>query len=296
MRKWIGDIPPRYGEMLRLTLAAALLRLVPLIPVAAAYYLLPVGSWLRLLLLSCPVLWIFVVCPARVRYGDALAALAADDTAPLGAGQMLKWREGWRGVCLGRITLIRRWALPLAILLVLLVLLFWIGGTYTAVGILLHSFGGVATVIGAVGMFLPRLAIGESIVQPAGLLGGMGVLLAVLALCLTLFGLGAFRSAGYRFGYTAGMPHVRDRKLLLKQNLRLWLPTLALLCILLLFAYQELGLLFANLLGAALLFSVTLQIHQIVLLVLTTVLYLLLLPIRKWNTAVWAHKDATHEE
>lgn len=295
MRRMSGGLPPRYGSLLRLSLAAALVRLAALAPFFLTYFL-PVGSWFRLILLGCPALWIAWVCPARVRYAGLLFAFVKDESSPLRARDLLARDASWRAVCRGRIRLMRPWMLPMCALLLFMLPLFLFLHAFSAVNILLGVFGGVATVIGAMANFISRLLMGESPVQQAGILGGISVLAAVLAVCLGLFGLGVFRSSAYRFGFTAMLPKFAAMKPLFKQNLLLWVPTLALACVLALFSYGELGLLLSNLIGAAPGFSVKLQIHQTALLALTAVSYLLLLPLRKLNTAKWAQSHASNEE
>ena len=290
MRKYFGGLPPRYPALLRLTLSAALFRLAPLAPAALAYFLLPVGSWFRLLLLLCPALWVWAVCPARARYGQTLAAFAKDPSAPLSARALTEKNTAWQGVCRGRARRMRRHALPLLVLLAALLLLFIYFGAFSALRILLGAFGPVAAALGTAAMLLPRLLTGEAVVQQASPLGAMGVLAAALGVCLFLFSRGAFRTSAYRFGFTAGLPEAKEMRPLFRQNLRLWLPTLVLFGASLIVSYRELGLLFANVLGAAPLFTVKLRIPQIVLLSLTAASYLVLLPVRKYNTAVWAVK------
>lgn len=292
MRRVFGGYPPRYGELLRLTLAAALIRLAPAVPFVLAYVFLPPGSWLRLMLLLCPALWVYFVCPARVRYGAIMAAFAKNEAAPLRARDLFVREPAWRAVCRGRLRLMRRWVLPFCAMLLFLLLLFWLANPFAALNVLLGVFGGIATVLGATAAFLPRLLMGEPMAPQAGILGGMAVLMAVLAACLFLFGRGAFRSSAYRFGYTAGMPENSGMMPLFKRNLLLWLPTLILLLALLALSPQELGLMFANVLGAAPLFTVKLHIPQIILASLTAVSYLLLLPIRKLNTVMWASEHS----
>jgi len=289
MRRFFGGLPPRYPELLRLTLFVALLRLVPLLPGVLAYFLLPVGSWLRLILLLCPVLWVWIVCPARVRYGGIMAAFAKDASAPLSRRIRPAGFAPWKGVCVDRAKKMRRYALPLLVLLAVLLLLFFCFHVFSALRILLGVFGAVATALGVVAAVLPRLLMGEAVVQQAGPLGGMGVLAFTLGVCLFLFGRGAFRTSAYRFGFT-GLPKPDEMKPLRRQNLRLWLPTLVLFAVSLIVSYRELGLLFANFLGAAPLFAVKLHVPQILLLSLTAISYLLLVPIRKYNTAAWAVK------
>lgn len=289
MRSFFGGYPPRYGELLRLTLIAALIRLAPLVPFALAYLFLPPGSWFRLVLLLFPALWAYFVFPARVRYGNLMAAFANDPSAPLRARDLLSREPAWAGVCRGRIRQMRWRALPLCAALLFLMFLFVLANPFTAVKALLDIFGGIATVLGAMAAFLPRLMMGEPVAREAGILGGLAVLAVVLGECLFLFGRGSFRTSGYRFGYTGPMPKKAAMEPLFKRNLRLWLPTLALLLILFVFYGQELGLMLANALGAAPLFSVKWQIPELVLALLAAASYLLLLPVRKWNTAVWAH-------
>ena len=298
MRRLFGGYPPRYGELLRLTLFAALIRLVPLVPFVLAYLFLPPGSWFRLLLLLCPALWVYLVWPARVRYGEIVAAFAADPAAPLRARDLLVRDPAWADVCRGRAKLMRRQALPLCVQLLFLLLLFILANPFTAVKVLLDIFGGIATVLGAMAAFLPRLMMGEPMAAEAGLLGGMVVLAAVLALCLFQFGRGAFRSSACRFGYTAGMPEKGALEPLFKRNLRLWLPTLTLLLALCILYGQELGLMLANALGAAPLFAVKWQIPELILALLAAVSYLLALPVRKLNTAMWAreYEEIRNEE
>ena len=257
MRRNLGGLPPRYGALLRLTLAAAAFRLAPLVPVLLVYFLIPAHSWLRLLLVAYPVLWVLIVCPARVRYGQRVAALAEDPAAPLSARALLTDGSVWCGVCRGRIQLMRRWALPLVVLLAILIALFVFFNAFTVLGMLLIVF---------------RTPV---------------ILAIVLMACVALFGWSVFQTSAYRFGYTR-RPKAGALKPLLKQNLLWWLPTLALLFALLAVGYRELGLLGSNLLGAAPLFSVKLRPFQLILLLLTVVSYLLLLPVRKYNAAVWA--------
>ena len=286
MRRIHGGLPPRYGSLLRLTLAAALVRLAAFAPYVLVYFL-PTGPWFRLLLLACPALWFLWVCPARVRYARLLSAFAADEAAPLRSRELFLRDVSWREAYRGRVKRMRAWALPLVVLLLPLLSLFLFFNPFSAVNILFAVFGGVATVLGTMANFVSRLLLGESPVQQAGVLGGVTVLAAAFLFCLGLFGVGAFRSSAYRFGYTAAMPGLAAMKPLLWQNLRLWFPTLALLGLLLAFSSAELGLLFSNILGAAPVFSVKLQLHEIALLLLITLSYLLFLPVRKYNTAKW---------
>ena len=286
MPKLTGGLPPRYTELLRLTLAAALLRLVPLAPAVLAYFLLPRASWLRLLLLLCPVLWVFVVGPARVRYGKILAAFTADASAPLRARALLQKETEWRIMCRGRVRRMGRQALPFYVLFAFLIVLYLLFDAFSILHVLLTVFGGIATALATMATFLPRLLLGKPMVLDAGAIGGIAALTVALAVCLLLFGLVVFRTSPYRFG-VPDKQKIRVMMPLLKRNLRLWLPTLALAVVLLLFAYPQLSLLLANFLGAAPLFAVKLRLHQSILLALTVVSYFLLLPARRYNTAVW---------
>ena len=296
MRKVFGGYPPRYAALLRLALAAALLRLIPFVPFVLAYAFLPPGSWLRLILLLCPVLWLYFVLPARARYGAVVAAYVKDQSAPPRTRDLLQRDPAWRAVCRGRVKMMRLWALPLFAMLLFLLLLFLFVNVFAAVKALLDVFGGIATVLSAMAAFLPRLFMGEPMAQQAGALGAVAVLAIVLAVCLGLFGWGAFRSSAYRFGYTAGMPKKSGLTPLLKSNLLLWLPTLILLSAFGILSSQELGLMFSNFLGAAPLFTVKLQIPQIILASLAAVSYIILLPIRKLNTAIWAQNQLESED
>ena len=291
MRKVFGGYPPRYAALLRLTLAAALLRLIPFVPFVLAYAFLPPGSWLRLILILCPVLWVYFVLPARVRYGAVMAAFVQNQAAPLRTRDLLQRDPAWRAVCRGRIKLMRWRALPLCAMLLFLLLVFALANAFAAVKVLLDVFGGIATVLSTTAAFLPRLFMGEPMAQQAGALGAVAVLVIVLAVCLGLFGWGAFRSSAYRFGYTADMPKKSGLTPLFKRNLLLWLPTLILLSAFGILSSQELGLMLANFLGAAPLFAVKLQIPQIILASLAAISYFILLPIRKLNTAAWTQNQ-----
>ncbi len=289
MQKIFGGFPPRYREILRYTLTAALVRLAAWVPFLLAY-LQPFSPWLRVIALGTPVLWAYAVCPMRVRYGEALAAVAAGQPAELPLRGLLARDRAWAGVCKARIRMLRGWALPLCALVVFLLPLLWILDAFTLVKVLINVFGGIATAFAAVVMLVPRLITGSALVQPAGIAGAVIVLALFGLAALALFGWGMFRTSGYRFGFT-GKPVKGSLKPLRNQNLRLWLPTLALLLVLVLLANQEMGLLFSNLISAAPLFTVKLQWYQLVVLVLTIVSYGMLLPVRKLNTAVWARQE-----
>ena len=233
---------------------------------------------------------VFVVCPARVRYGKIVAEFAADSAAPLRARELLRKEPAWRAVCRGRLQAMGKQALPFFILFAFFIVLYLFFDAFSILHILLAVFGGIATVLGTMATFLPRLLLGKSMVLDAGAIGGIAALAAAFAVSLLLFGLAVFRTSPYRFG-AAGKQKVRAMLPLMQQNLRLWLPTLVLSVVLLIVAYPELSLLLANVLGAAPLFAVKLRLHQIILLALTAISYLLLLPVRRYNTAAWSKKN-----
>jgi len=264
--------------MVGLTLKAALVRLAALAPFCFAYFQ-PFSPWLRLTALLTPALWVLLVCPARVRYGRQAAVLAGNASPD---------ERPWQDACKGRIRLMRWWALPLCVLLVFLLLLLWLTDAFSALYVIVSVFGGIATAMGVMANAVTRLLSGEALVQPAGVPGGIAMLIVILLICLALFGWGAFQTSLYRFGYTAGAPGADRMKPLRKQNLRLWLPTLGLALLLAVFSYQELGLVLANLLSVAPVFPVKLQWYQTALMALTAISYLVLLPARRLNTAAWA--------
>jgi hypothetical protein len=121
------------------------------------------------------------------------------------------------------------------------------------------------------------------------------VLFAAFGACLMLFGLGAFRTSGYRFGGSAESAAGKAMRPLLRENLTLWLPTLLLLLALLVFYYREVGLLLSNALGAAPLFSARPGIVQLVLMALCAISYFVYLPVRKYNTARFTAGGGTAE-
>lgn len=282
-----GPVPQNYKALLRITGKAALVRVAALVPFVIAYSQ-PFSPWLRLIALLTPVLWALWVCPARLRYAAAMADAAQGKVAVLSLRSLSQKDRPWIAACKTRARLLWRRALPLCALGLLMVVLLWFVNAFTALKVLMNVFGGLATVVGTMAAFIPRLLMGEAAVQPAGVAGGIAALAVVGVLSLALFGWSVFQTSPGRFGYTGGIPKAGALAPLLKKNLRLWLPTLALLLISLIFTYREIGLLFANLMSAAPVFAVKLRWHQITLLVLTAASYFALLPARKRNTALWA--------
>ena len=293
MQKVLSGLPPRYQEILRYTLKAVLVRLLAWVPFCLAYYQ-PFSLWLRLLALFTPVLWVYAVCPMRVRYAGALTAIAQEQPVSLPFRGLFSKNRPWADVCRGRIRQMRWWSLPLCVLAGFLLLLLWTVDAFSAVKVLINVFGSIAAVITMVLLFIPRLIAGHAVLQPVGILGSVVTLVLVGSCSLILFGWGAFRTSGYRFGYT-GKAKKGELKPLLQKNLRLWLPTLVLLIPLLAVSYQELGLLLANLISAAPVFTVKLQWYQIVLLTLTAISYFLQLPLRRLNTANWVYAKTRGE-
>ncbi len=286
MRNGLRAFPPRYAQLLRFTLAAALLRLAPLIPAVLAYFFVPVRSWLRLGLALVPALWVLIVCPARVRYGQALAAFVKNPSTPLRARALLQG-GGWIPYFRARWKHMRANALPLVVLTAVCAVLLLVN-SFFGLSVVLSACSAVATGLGTVAAFLPRLMAGEAVWQPAGLLGGVAVLFVVFGVCLALFGVGSFRTSALRFGQPAGAATGGAMKPLLRENLTLWLPTLLLLAALLAFYYRETGLLLANFLGAAPLFSARPGVLQLALMAVCAVSYFIYLPVRKYNTARFA--------
>lgn len=285
MRKIFGGFPPHYTTMLRITAKAAVMRLLPLVPFLLAYFQ-PISPWLRLLVLLCPVLWVLLICPLRQRYGKAIAGIVKNGDSPLSLRGLIKDRS-WVPACKGRWHLLRWWALPTVVLGVSLLLLLWVVNALSAVRVLLGVFGGFTAAMSTMATFIPRLLMGEALVQPAGFAASMAMMLVLLLISLVLFGFGMFQTSQYRFGRTK-MPKAGTLKPLRRQNLRVWLPTLGFLLLTLVFASRELGLLLSNVLSISRAFTVKLRWYQIVLLVLTAGSYFAGLPIRKYNTAVWA--------
>jgi len=282
MRKLWSGYPPRYQEVLRYTWKAVLVRLLAWAPFCLAY-VQPFSPWLRLLALFTPVLWVRLVCPMRARYAEALTAVVKEQPASLPLKGLLAKDRPWAALCKARVRRMRWWALPLCVLLCFTLVLLWTVDAFSAVKVLLHVFGGIAGAL----LLIPRLITGQAAGQPVGIAGAVITLVLAGAGSAILFGWGAFRTSGYRFGFT-GEPKKGALKPLRKQNLRLWLPTLGLLVVLLAVSFQELGLLVANCISISPVFSVKLQWYQILLLVLTAATYILQLPLRRLNTAKWA--------
>ncbi|MFH1513346.1 MAG: hypothetical protein ABIG45_08360 [Bacillota bacterium] len=286
MRKIFGGLPPRYGDLFKLALAMALFWLVSLIPFFLAFFL-PLGPWFKIIAVFSPVLWVKVVCPARIRYGELMAAFARDGSAPLNPRNLLIQKQSWRGVCRGRVELVRWPALPFCTLAILLLLMLIFLNPFSALRIILEVFTWIATALGTIAAFLPRLMAGEPPVAQASVLAGVITLAAMLFISFCLFLWGLFRTSAYRFGYP-GMPRGSDMRKLLKNNLFLWMPTLALLLSLFLLSYGEIGLIIANVLSVGPVFSVKPQLLQLALAALAAVSYMVFLPLRKLNTAIWA--------
>lgn len=286
MRTTFGGLPRRYPKLLLLSLAAAVLRFVPCIPFCLAYFL-PLGVWSKLLVVFSPALWFMVVGPARIRYGEIMAAYTKDEGVPLKVRALFSNDRAWWNTFRGRVQLTYRWALPLAVLLVMIIPLFCFANAFSALKTILNVFIWIASAIATSAAFLPRLMMGEPAVVDAGITGGALALAAALLISICLFVWGVFQTGAYRFGYTR-TPKAGDMKPLLIRNLLLWLPTLALFLVFAAFSYKELVLTLSNVLSAAPVFSVKPQLPQIVLAALTAISYCLLLPIRKRNTALWA--------
>ncbi len=282
-----GSASLRYFALLRLTLAAALLRLVPWIPFFLVYFL-PLGTWSKLLIVFSPVLWYTVVGPVRVSYGAALAAYAHDPAAPLTLHRLYSRRQTWHQSFLGRLQLMRFTPLPLVLLSAFILLSLWATpNMFAALKALLNVPGWIASAIATVFAAVPLLLLGKPVWVDAGVLGGV-ILLAVLFLAsLVWFLWGAFQTGGYRFGYEH-LPQKGALRPLLQKNLLLWLPTFILLIALAAVSYQELVLLAANLLSMEPAFGFKLGWLPSALLLATVISYLLLLPLRRYHTARWA--------
>ncbi len=287
MRKIFGGLPPRYGDLLRFALVMALFWLVSLIPFFLAFFL-PLGPWFKIIAVFSPVLWVTVVFPARIRYGELMAAFARDGSSPLNPRDLLIQKQNWRGVIYGRVELVRWLALPFCTLTIILLLMLIFLNPFSVLRIILEGSTWIATALGTMAAFLPRLMMGEPPVAQASVLAGVITLSAMMFISLCLLIWGMFRTSAYRFGYP-GMPRVSDMRMLLHNNLYLWMPTLALLFSLFLLSYGEIGLIVANVLSVNPVFSVKLQIPELILAALAVISYVLFLPLRKLNTAVWAN-------
>jgi len=286
MRRRPDGIPPRYSELLGLSLAAAVLRMAPLIPFFLAYFL-PLGAWSKLLILFCPLLYFTVVGPVRIRYGELMAAFSKDQNAALKPLMLLSKEQAWRRVFLGRLQLVRGKAIPFAAVLLLLLLPLWLAGNvFSAIKFILNVFIWLASAVSASAAFIPRLLMGEPAWVDAGVAGGGLALAAVLALSCCLLLWGVFQTSAYRFGYTR-LPKSGALKTLRRKNLLLWTPTLLFCAAFCVLSYAQIILLLSNILSVANIYAVKLRPPQIVLLALTVISYLALLPLRKWNTARW---------
>ena len=291
MRKIFGGFPPRYFGLLRLSLAACALRLVPWVPFFLAYFL-PLGMWSKLLILFMPLLWYVVVGPVRIRYGEIVAAFAKDTAAPLKAGDLFVRERPWQHTTRERLQLMHGRALPLIVLSALVLLPLWMmGNVFAALKLVIGVPSWIASAAATAVAFIPRLIMGKALWVDAGVLGGavtLGVLFAAsLFICLW----GIFQTVAYRFGYKR-LPIRGALKPLRSQNLILWAPTLILLAALIVFAHQELLLLLANVLSVEAVFTVKLQPLHIVLAGLAAASYILLVPLRKYHTARWAAEHA----
>ena len=213
-----------------------------------------------------------------------MAAYVANSGAPLFAKLLVHKEGAWRESCRGHLRLLRWQVLPLFTLLLFLLVLLWFLDVFAALKILLNVFAFIGSALATIAAFLPRLLMGEPAVAQTGILGGVITLFAALLLSAALFGRAAFRASLHRFG-AEGKPKAGSMKPLFKTNMRIWLPTLCLSLLTLVFSYGELALLFANVLSAAPVFCVKLQIHQYSLLALTAISYFYLLPLRRYHTA-----------
>ncbi|MBN1776558.1 MAG: hypothetical protein JW811_00395 [Clostridiales bacterium] len=286
MHKSSGGFPPRYFKLLALSLAAAVLRFVPLIPFCLAYFL-PLGVWSKLLILFCPLLWFTVVGPVRIRYGELMLAFSRDRSAPLRLKELLSRDQAWWRIFRGRVQLARGKALPFAALTLFFVLpLLLAGNVFAALKFILNVSVWTASLVATSAAFIPRLLMGEPLWVDAGILGGGIALAAAFALSYALLLWGVFQTGCYRFGYTR-MPKPGTMRGLLSKNLALWTPTLLLFAAFCAVSYAEILLLLSNILSVAEVFTVKLQPLQIALLALTAASYCVLLPVRKWNTVRW---------
>jgi len=287
----LGGFPPRYIKLLWLTLAAALPRLVPWIPFGLAYCL-PLGLFSKLLVIFMPVLWYAVVGPMRVRYGAALTALARDPAASLSLRQLYQNGKPWHHTFRGRVDLMRGRSLPMAVIIAFILAPLWMmDNVFAAIETLLTIPAWIASAIATVVAFLPRIIAGKPAWVDAGVLGGMIVLAVLLLASCVLFLWAVFQTSAHRFGYTR-LPRKGTLKPLLGQNTLLWLPTIVLGAALLTFAYQELLLVFANFISIEAVFVVKFEPLQLALLGATGLSYILLLPLRRYNTARWAAEHA----
>lgn len=285
MRRIISAFPPRYGELLWLTLSMLPLRVLPWLPYFAAYFL-PLGVWSKLLAVFCPMLFYTVVCPLRIRYGAMLGHLAKDPGAPISARTLLARSAPWKNVLWGRVQMVLPKALPFWGLLVFTLMPLMLMNVFAGLDLVLRVYTWIASFLETTAAFIPRMLMGESPVAQAGVLGGALTMAGLLLLAFCLFAWSMFQTSAYRFGYTR-LPRFYDIKPLLRQNLRLWLPTAALAIVFVILSYSEIMLTLSNILSIAPLYAVKWRLPQIAAAALMVISYVALLPVRKMNTANW---------
>ncbi len=282
-----GSAPLRYFALLRLTLVSLIPRLVLWIPFCLAYFL-PLGTWSKVLVVFSPLLWYTVVGPVRIRYGATIAAYARDASAPLTLQSLCNREKPWHQSFLGRAQLLGVKVLPLIVLSAFILIPLWaMDNVFAALQALLGAPSWIASAIATVFAAIPRLIMGKPVWVDAGVLGGGLVLAVLFVACLALYLWGVFQTGAHRFGFER-LPKKGAQRTLRRKNLLLWLPTLVLCVALCVVSYQELILLAANLLSVEAVFSVKFHTATLVLSGLMIVSYILILPLRRYNTALWA--------
>ncbi len=188
-----------YLRMLLFTLAAVLLRLLMLAPLAALF-IFEKGSALRYLALLTPVLLLAVDVPLRMSFADALVQNRGERFFSFDKALSLrsygeKLLDGMR-----HLLSVLKWALPLLVCCGALAILYVKVDVLTLMNGLTDIGKTASGIVCDVANFFGRLFGSETTMTvSAGMMEGMLAILAVLALCVVIFLYGALRNSAYRY-------------------------------------------------------------------------------------------------